>query len=163
MSVCEYRDKFTQLSRYAPGEVDNDAKKQERFLEGLNDGLQLQLMTVVYADFQILVDRAIVIENKRWEMEEKKRRIQSQSTGSNTRPVTLPSKSSSRGTKNQLVSMVPARAAISMNFVGNVEIICIVMNNISAASYGADMFVSGACLCCIFYMHRKSMNKKEIK
>jgi hypothetical protein len=90
MSVREYRDKFTQLSRYAPGEVDNDAKKQERFLEGLNHRLQLQLMTVVYADFQILVDRAIVIENKRRKMEEKKRRIQSQSAGSNTRPRYTP-------------------------------------------------------------------------
>jgi len=86
MSVCEYHHKFTQLSRYAPGEVDNDAMKQECFLEGLNGGLQLQLMTIVYADFQTLVDRAIVIENKRREMEEKKRRIQSQSTGSNSRP-----------------------------------------------------------------------------
>ena len=27
MIVCEYRDTFTQLSRYAPEEVDNDAKK----------------------------------------------------------------------------------------------------------------------------------------
>jgi hypothetical protein len=41
MSVCEYRDKFTQLSRYAPREVVNDAKKQKCFLKGLNDGLQL--------------------------------------------------------------------------------------------------------------------------
>ena len=31
-------------------------------------------MTVVYADYQTLVDRAIVIENKRREMEEKKRK-----------------------------------------------------------------------------------------
>ena len=68
MSVCEYRNRFTQLSRYAPKEVDSDAKKQKRFLKGLNDGLQLQLMTVVYADYQTLVDRAIVIENKRREM-----------------------------------------------------------------------------------------------
>jgi len=27
MTVCEYHDMFTQLSRYAPEEVDNDAKK----------------------------------------------------------------------------------------------------------------------------------------
>ena len=27
MTVCEYRDMFTQLSRYAPEEVDNDAQK----------------------------------------------------------------------------------------------------------------------------------------
>ena len=41
MSVCEYCNRFTQLSRYAPKEVDIDAKKQKRFLKGLNDGLQL--------------------------------------------------------------------------------------------------------------------------
>ena len=74
MSVCEYRNRFTQLSRYVPKEVDSDAKKQKHFLKGLNDGLQLQLMTMVYADYQTLVDRAIVIENKRREMEEKKRK-----------------------------------------------------------------------------------------
>ena len=56
MSVCEYHNRFTQLSCYAPKEVDSDAKKQKRFLKGLNDGLQLQLMTVVYADYQTLVD-----------------------------------------------------------------------------------------------------------
>ena len=31
-------------------------------------------MTVVYANYQTLVDRAIIIENKRREMEEKKRK-----------------------------------------------------------------------------------------
>ena len=74
MSVCKYHNWFTQLSRYALGEVDSDAKKQKRFLKWLNDGLQLQLMTVVYVDYQTLVDRAIVIENKHQEMEEKKRK-----------------------------------------------------------------------------------------
>ena len=86
MSVCEYRNKFTQLSCYALGEVVNNAKKQKRFLKGLNDGLQLQLMTVEYPDFHTLVNRAILIENKHREMEEKKRRIQGQSVGSNTSP-----------------------------------------------------------------------------
>ena len=51
MTVCEYHDMFTQLSRYAPEEVDNDAKKHKCFLKGLNDGFQLQLMTIVYPDF----------------------------------------------------------------------------------------------------------------
>jgi hypothetical protein len=32
MSVNEYVTKFTQLSRYAPHEVDTDAKNQEFFL-----------------------------------------------------------------------------------------------------------------------------------
>jgi len=39
--VCEYRNQFTQLSRYALGEVDSDAKKHKCFLKGLNDDLQL--------------------------------------------------------------------------------------------------------------------------
>ena len=38
--MCEYHNRFTQLSRYAPKEVDSDAKKQKRFLKGRNDGLQ---------------------------------------------------------------------------------------------------------------------------
>jgi hypothetical protein len=29
MTVSEYRDRFTQLSRYAPEEVDKDEKRQE--------------------------------------------------------------------------------------------------------------------------------------
>ena len=65
MLVCEYRNQFTQLSSYALEEVDNDAKKQKCFLKGLNDGVQLQLMTVVYPNFKTLVDRAILIENNR--------------------------------------------------------------------------------------------------
>ena len=75
MSVCEYCNWFTQLSHYAPKEVDSDAKKQKPFLKGLNDGLQLQLMTVVYADYQTMVNRANVIENKCREMKEKKRKL----------------------------------------------------------------------------------------
>jgi hypothetical protein len=31
MTVSEYRDRFTQLSRYAPNEVANDADKQRHF------------------------------------------------------------------------------------------------------------------------------------
>jgi hypothetical protein len=45
MSVNEYATKFTQLSRYAPHEVDTDVKKQEFFLNGLNDGLAYALDT----------------------------------------------------------------------------------------------------------------------
>ena len=45
MSVAEYHDKFAQLSRYTPNEVADDADKQCRFLKGLYDGLQLQLMS----------------------------------------------------------------------------------------------------------------------
>jgi hypothetical protein len=39
MSVNEYLTMFTQMSCYTPHEVDTDEKKQECFLNGLNDGL----------------------------------------------------------------------------------------------------------------------------
>jgi hypothetical protein len=35
MSVSEFLDRFTQLSLYAPEEVDTYEKRQERFLKGL--------------------------------------------------------------------------------------------------------------------------------
>jgi hypothetical protein len=43
MSVNEYVTKFTQLSRYAPYEVDTDEKKHEYFLNSLNDELAYAL------------------------------------------------------------------------------------------------------------------------
>jgi hypothetical protein len=39
----EYVTKFTQLSRYAPNEVDNDEKRQDYFLNDLYDGLAYAL------------------------------------------------------------------------------------------------------------------------
>ena len=59
MSVAEYHDKFAQLSCYAPNKVIDDADKQRHFLKGLYDGLQLQLMSNTYPNFQTLVNRAI--------------------------------------------------------------------------------------------------------
>jgi hypothetical protein len=38
-SVSEYRDRFLQLSRYAPQDVNTDVKRQYRFLRGLVDPL----------------------------------------------------------------------------------------------------------------------------
>lgn len=43
MSESQYHDRFTQLSRYAPEDVDIDEKLQERFLEGLIGSLNYQL------------------------------------------------------------------------------------------------------------------------
>jgi hypothetical protein len=43
MSVNKYVTKFTQLSRYAPHEVDTGEKKHECFLNGPNDGLTYAL------------------------------------------------------------------------------------------------------------------------
>jgi hypothetical protein len=43
MSVSEYVTRFTQLSRYAPSDGDTDEKKEDYFLNGLNDGLAYTL------------------------------------------------------------------------------------------------------------------------
>jgi hypothetical protein len=39
------------------------------FLKGLNDDIQFQLLNTDYTDFQHMVDKAIVIENKIKEMD----------------------------------------------------------------------------------------------
>jgi hypothetical protein len=57
------------LSRYAPDDINTDEKKQDVFLNGLNDDIQFQLLNTDYADFQLMVDKAIVIENKIKEIE----------------------------------------------------------------------------------------------
>jgi len=77
MTVCEYHDKFTQLSRYCPNEVENDEDKQDHFLEGLNDGLSYMMSNVKHASFQEMVDRALVLESKHRKMEDKKRKYNS--------------------------------------------------------------------------------------
>jgi hypothetical protein len=52
MSVNEYVTKFTQLSHYARNEVDTDEKKQECFLNGLNDGLAYTLGPGTFRNFK---------------------------------------------------------------------------------------------------------------
>ena len=87
MSVSEYKDKFTQLSRYAPNDVDTDAKRQDRFLDGLIGPLNYQLQSHTFPNFQTLLDKAIGLESKRKELGEMKRKFQSQGqSSSNTRP-----------------------------------------------------------------------------
>jgi hypothetical protein len=86
MSISEYQDRFLQLSRYAPEDVNTDAKRQYRFLRGLVDALQYQLMNHTFPTFQHLIDRAITTERKRKEMEDRKRKISGPQPGSNNRP-----------------------------------------------------------------------------
>jgi hypothetical protein len=51
MSVTEYLDKFTHLSRYAPDEVNTNPKRQERFLNGLIGPLNYQLQSHIFPNF----------------------------------------------------------------------------------------------------------------
>jgi hypothetical protein len=65
MIVSEYVARFTQLSRYAPNNLGTDEKKQDWFLNGLNDGLAYALEAHDFINFQDMVDKALVLENQR--------------------------------------------------------------------------------------------------
>jgi hypothetical protein len=69
MSVNKYVTCFTQLSRYAPDNVDTNEKKQDWFLNGLNDGLAYALEACDFVNFQHMVDKALVLGNRRGIME----------------------------------------------------------------------------------------------
>jgi hypothetical protein len=89
MTVNEYLNSFIQLSRYAPDNINMDEKKQDMFLNEFNDDNQFQLLNIDYANFQHMVDKAVVIENKIKEMEKDGKRkvsFSGQSSGSNARP-----------------------------------------------------------------------------
>jgi hypothetical protein len=85
MSVSEYVTRFTQLSRYALDNVDTDKKKQDWFLNGLNDGLTYALEARDFIKFQDMVDKALVLENRRGIMERKRKMQHTRPQGSNTR------------------------------------------------------------------------------
>jgi hypothetical protein len=71
MSVNEYVTQFTQLSHYAPDNVDTDERKQDWFLNRLNDGLAYTLEDHNFINFQDMVDKVLVLENRRGIMERK--------------------------------------------------------------------------------------------
>jgi hypothetical protein len=71
--MSEYVTRFTQLSRYAPGNMDTDEKKQDWFLNGLNDDLAYALEARDFINFQDMMDKALVLENGRGIMEQKRK------------------------------------------------------------------------------------------
>ena len=50
-TVAEYVEDFNKLARYAPNDVSTDATMQEKFLEGLNDELGVQLTVATFANY----------------------------------------------------------------------------------------------------------------
>jgi hypothetical protein len=86
MFMNEYVIKFTQLSRYAPQEVDTNEKKQVCFLNGLNDGLAYALEAQDFENFQGMVNKALVLEKHRGVMERKSKLVRQHQLGSSSRP-----------------------------------------------------------------------------
>src|ERR1041385_3559026 len=90
-SVAEYVEVFNKLARYAPDDVRGDAARQEKFLEGLNDELGVQLIVATFANYQGLIDKAIVLEGKQQAIEYRKRKYKNNNGGKyNSRPHQKP-------------------------------------------------------------------------
>jgi hypothetical protein len=86
MSVNEYLTKFTQMSRYAPQEVDIDEKKHECFLNGMNDVLVYALEARDFENFQGMVNKALVLENRRGVMERNHKLVHQHQPSSSSKP-----------------------------------------------------------------------------
>jgi hypothetical protein len=87
MTVSEYVTRVTQLSHYAPDNVDTDEKKQDCFLNGLNSGLAYALEAHNFDNFQDMVDKALVLENRRAIMERKRKMQRTGAQGSHKKFV----------------------------------------------------------------------------
>jgi hypothetical protein len=74
MTVSEYVTRFTHLSHYAPNDVDTNEKKQECFFNGLDDGLAYSLEARDFENFQIMIDKAHMLENRRGILSSKHKR-----------------------------------------------------------------------------------------
>jgi hypothetical protein len=86
MSMNEYIPKFAQLSRYAPHEVNTDDKKQECFLNVLIDGLPYALEARDFENFQGMVNKELMLENRRGVIERKCKLVHQHQSGSSSRP-----------------------------------------------------------------------------
>jgi hypothetical protein len=74
-TLKEYMDDFCALSRYAPDDIDTDAKRKEKFLNGLKGELRI-LLSVAYApNYQSLLDQAITLDNNIMKEENRKRKL----------------------------------------------------------------------------------------
>jgi hypothetical protein len=85
MSVCEYITRFTQLSRYTPGDVDTDEKKQDYFLNGLNNDLAYALEAHDFENFQGMLNKALMLENCHGAMERKRKQEHQHQSNSNSK------------------------------------------------------------------------------
>jgi hypothetical protein len=96
MTVSEYVTCFAQLSCYAPNDMDTDEKKQECFLNGLEDGLAYALGGRDFENFQTMVDKALVLENRRGILSSKRKQEHQIQQNTNSRPHINVNSSSTR-------------------------------------------------------------------
>jgi hypothetical protein len=79
------RHQVHSIISLAPHEVDTDEKKHECFLNGLNDGLAYALEARDFENFQGMVNKALVLENRR-AMERKHKLVRQHQSSSSSKP-----------------------------------------------------------------------------
>jgi hypothetical protein len=62
-TLKEYMDDFCSLSRYAPEDIDTDAKRKDKFLCGLKGELKIPLSVAYTPNYQALLDQAVTLDN----------------------------------------------------------------------------------------------------
>lgn len=86
-SIKEYMQNFHLLSRYAPKDVSIEAPKIQRMMEGLQQALQYQLVFCDCRTFFELVNKALILEEKRHAMEDTRNsKMISKGSSSNQKP-----------------------------------------------------------------------------
>jgi hypothetical protein len=74
-TLKEYMDDFCALSRYAPDDIDTDAKRKEKFLNGLKGELKIPLSVAYAPNCQSLLDQAITLDNNIMKEENRERKF----------------------------------------------------------------------------------------
>jgi hypothetical protein len=81
-TVEAYQREFLDLSRYAEEDIATDARRQEKFRDGLQADIKLALLVHDFADFATFVNRAINVETGLQEYQSSHRR--NRDTGSSS-------------------------------------------------------------------------------
>jgi hypothetical protein len=74
-TLKENMDDFCSLSRYAPEDIDTDAKRKDKFLHGLKGELKIPLSVAYAPNYQALLDQAITLDNNIRKEENRKRKF----------------------------------------------------------------------------------------
>nr|CAD41297.2 OSJNBa0020J04.2 [Oryza sativa Japonica Group] len=73
-TVQEYLNKFTQLARYAIGDLADEEEKIDKFIEGLNDELRGPMIGQDHESFQSLINKVVRLENDQRTVEHNRKR-----------------------------------------------------------------------------------------
>lgn len=73
-SIIDYLNEFQRLARYSPDDVNTESKKMGWFVEGLDEPIKYKLAGLDYSNMTSLTDKVLLIEQRRKELEESRKR-----------------------------------------------------------------------------------------